>query len=240
MDYVVCGFYTPDYRCWWDALRPTLERHGASHDFVEVSKRAGGWERNTMCKAHEVMRAMKRHPAKTIVFLDVDCEVRAPLDELVASVHADVAIHLRVKRRRSGEVKWGACRSGTLVLRPTVGAAAFVDKWIAESDASPPGSVDQDAAMFAIINERACSFQSLPGTYCAVRTDRLERPVIFHSSASATTMKVTALQRRLRFLQWRWKARWDRLVGNCSCTSPRWVPDAHGDSVCRQCGSRAD
>jgi hypothetical protein len=73
------AWYTPDYRHWWDALRPSLDRHGAPHDFVEVPKVSTQWEANTMRKPHEVAKALTRHPDKVVIFIDVDCVVHGPL-----------------------------------------------------------------------------------------------------------------------------------------------------------------
>jgi hypothetical protein len=125
---IVCGVYTPDYAHWATRLAFDLNRLGIGRDIVEVPKFGGGWERNTMRKAEMVLAAMGRRPDRTVIFLDVDCSVRAPLDDLVSGIHADVATFIRVKRRGNGDVKWGGIRSGTLVLRPTPGARAFAQR----------------------------------------------------------------------------------------------------------------
>jgi hypothetical protein len=85
-----------------------------------------------MLKAQQVQLAMERQPDQVLVFLDVDCRVLAPLDEL-ADIGGDVAFYVRSKFRRSGGMRFDV-RSGTLVLQPTLAAARFVDEWVKLSD----------------------------------------------------------------------------------------------------------
>jgi hypothetical protein len=209
MRHVVCGWYTPDYQHWWDKLRPSLERHGSEHDFIEVEKQDGGWEANTMAKSHQLLAAMDRHPDKVIVFLDVDCDVRAPIAPLADLVSADVGFYIRSKRSSSGRIKLGSIRSGTLVVRPTSGARAFVELWAAESKSSRWGEVDQDTMLLTIGKTHACSFQNIPVAYCATVGDKVQSPAIFHDSASRGIAKVGRMARRLHNLG-----------------APRWVVNA--------------
>lgn len=193
MSLIACGFYTPDYAHWWHALRPSLERHGVAHDFVEAEKLGGGWEHNTMAKPYHLRDAMRRHPDKVVVFLDVDCKVHAPLEPLT-QVHGDVAFRIRTKRKKN-YVKWGNILSGTLVLRPTDHARKFVEVWIAQDGEF--GDVDQSMLMLAICNTPGCSFEPLPTTYCALPGDKVDNPAILHDSASANIDKIGTLAKRL-------------------------------------------
>ena len=192
-EYIVCGWYTPDYGHWWNVLRPTLEYHGAPHDFTEVNKRAGGWEVNTMAKPHQLLAAMDRHPDKVIVFIDVDCVVRAPLAPL-ADIRADVAFYIRTKRKKT-HAKWGSIRSGTLIIRPTPHARKFVEAWIAKGGAF--AEVDQNTLMLAMCDVPSCTFEALPVAYCAIPADKVASPIILHDSASAGIAKVGKLAKRL-------------------------------------------
>jgi len=98
---IVAGWFTPDYSHYLPPLRASLDRFGHEHDFVAVSPASGGRERNTMRKPAQILAAMDRHPNRAIVFLDVDCEVLAPLDAL-AEIKSDVAVHFMVDRRSRG------------------------------------------------------------------------------------------------------------------------------------------
>lgn len=74
------------------------------------------WEEVTYLTADHAWKAMQHH-SERIVFLDVDCRVLGPLNEL-ADVRAEVAFYVRAKLRKSGGMCFGL-RSGTVVLRPT-------------------------------------------------------------------------------------------------------------------------
>ena len=198
--YIVCGWYTPDYKRWADKLSAGLDRLGIDRDIVAVPKLDGGWERNTLRKAAEVRRAIDRHPDRPIVFLDVDCEVLGPLDDLV-NTRADVRLYIRVKRRRSsGEVKWGGIRSGTMVLNPTSGARELVDLWVAESEAAHYGDVDQSTLAIALAKASSTSYAPMPLAYCATIGDKHPYPIILHDSASKDTQTISGLRRRLTAL----------------------------------------
>ena len=186
--WIVAGWYTPDYRHWWNKLRKQLDMIGAPHDFVEVRKEDGGWEINTMRKAGQVLAAMDRHPDKTIIFLDVDCSVPGGYAGLakLAQINRDVGLYFRTKWSRRGKSRSGA-RSGTMVLRPTLQARAFVAAWVAETSVAPRYAVDQDSLAVALGRAPDLSVTYLDVKYCAVRADKCPDPVIFHDSASLHT-----------------------------------------------------
>lgn len=198
-EYIVCGWYTPDYAHWLETLIPSLEAVGAPHDFVVVPSEPGGWEASTMRKPHEVLRARRRHPDKTIIFLDVDCVVHKPLDDL-ANIGGDIGFYLRTKYRRDGTVKSGA-RSGTMVFKPTSYASAFVLAWIAASKRAGRYSVDQDSLAVALGRVPGLSITTLGVEWCATVGDGVEKPAIYHDSASLHT-KTPRLVRT-----------WHRLIG---------------------------
>jgi hypothetical protein len=198
--WIVCGFFTPDYRPWAERLIASLEAHGAPHDIVERPKLVGGWEANTMAKARAVLEAMDRHPGKVVVFLDVDCEVRGDLAPL-AHLSADVAFYVRARRRRRGGMRFGV-RSGTLVLKPTAAARRFVDAWVEASATAEHGDVDQTTLMLAIGSVPGVSFEPLDAKWCATAGDNVAEPVILHDQASRDAPKVTGLQRIVQRL-WR-------------------------------------
>ena len=197
-DYIVCGWYTPDYAKWAHPLRDNLDRLGIDHDFVEVEKLDGGWEHNTMRKPGQILAAMYRHPNRTIVFLDVDCAVLEPLDAL-AGINDDVAVHFRCKMLKDGTPRLNT-RSGTLVINPTRKAAEFVAVWHNLSVNAPRGCVDQRTLPMAIATTPGLSMHVLDVRYCAVPSDGASKPVILHDSASRATAKVPSFMRRLYHL----------------------------------------
>jgi hypothetical protein len=193
--YVVCGWYTPDYRHWWDALRPSLDRHGAAHDFLEVPKVSTQWEANTMRKPHEVAKALAWHPDNVVIFIDVDSVVHGPLDAL-PSIRGDVALYVRTKYRRNGGMRFGT-RSGTLVVRPTDMARAFVANWVAAASEAPWGDVDQTPLAIAIGRTPGVCIEPLDVRYCATEGDKVSDPIILHDSASRSVRKLRPMTRLL-------------------------------------------
>jgi len=195
--WIVCGWYTPDYSHWAERLRASLDATGAPHDIVMRPKLPGGWEANTMAKPLAVREAMARHPDKVIVFLDVDCTVHGDLSPL-ARIAADVAFYVRSRRRRGGGIRFGI-RSGTLVLRPTPAARAFVDAWVLLSETAIVGDVDQDTLMLAVGAVPGLSLATLDLRWCAAPGDVVADAVIVHDSASRHARKLP----RHRRLLWR-------------------------------------
>jgi hypothetical protein len=195
--FIVCGWYTPDYAHWLSTLVPSLEAVGAPHDFVEVPKTAGGWELNTMCKPREIAEAMRRHPGKVVIFIDVDCQALAPLDDL-AEIGGDVGVYIRTRYRSNGDPKIGP-RSGSMVFRPTRKALEFVEAWIDEGSRAARFGVDQDSLAVALGRVPGLSVTTLGVEWCAVPADKCERPKILHDSASRT-IKTGRVARALAFL----------------------------------------
>jgi hypothetical protein len=193
--WIVCGWFTPDYRSWADKLIASLDAMGAPHDIVERPKLPGGWEANTMAKPLAVRDAMARHPDRVVIFLDVDCEVRGDLSP-IAQIAADVAFYVRSRRGRNGGIRFGI-RSGTIVVRPTPAARAFVNAWVMLSEAGMVGDVDQDTLMLAVGAVPGLSLATLDARWCATPADMVADPVILHDSASRDAIKVT---RRRRWL----------------------------------------
>lgn len=184
-DFIICGWFTPDYRHWWDRLRKSLEAIGAPHDFVEREKVDSGWEANTMRKPHEILAAMDRHPDTTIIFLDVDCTVvgtYADLGEL-ADIPGDVSFRIHSRTGKRGGTVFRV-KSGTLVIRPTTRARAFIEAWCKASANAPPFTIDQDTMVLAMGAIPGLSITCLDNRYCTQWRDTVDDPVIIHDWAS--------------------------------------------------------
>jgi hypothetical protein len=160
---------------------------------VEVPKLLGSWEANTTAKPAQILAAIDRHPGKVVVFLDVDCEVKAPLDQL-ATITGDVGFYIRTRYRRFGGIRFGA-RPGTVVIRPTAAARTYVEAWAAAAREAPLGSVDQSAQMVAMGRVPWCSFTMLPVEYCATVGDKVQAPIVLHDRASRGVSKVAQWRR---------------------------------------------
>lgn len=210
VSHIICGWYTPDYAHWARKLQSNLNSLGVSHDLVEVAKRKGGWEANTLAKPIHIRDAMERHPGKTIIFLDVDCEVIGTQDDLaqIANISGDVGLYARTRIRRNGTPLF-APRSGTLVLRPTERTRTFLDVWIDISARAPRFTVDQTSLTVALGRVPGITITALGVEACSVPNDRTQAPIILHQRASADIRKAGRFEKLLgRLLR-----RSDRLSG---------------------------
>ena len=212
MPLIVCGWYTPNYASWAEKITTNLDALDLPHDFVRVEKEGKYWQTVTLMKAQQVANAMVRHPDKTIVFLDVDCEVlNAGAIRAMESLAGDVGIYLRTKYRRAGGVRFGA-RSGTMFFKPTPGARSFVAKWVQLSRNAPPYSVDQDSLAVALGNVPEAMVHFLDVRYCAVAGDKLPDPFVLHTSASATATTRSAGKLRQTWARVLWWANQRKLA----------------------------
>jgi len=193
MGRVVCGWYTPDYKRYADALRANLNQIGELHDFVEVAKDSGIWEVNTLRKPAQILAAMERWPERTIIFLDVDCHVSGELGDL-ASIGGDVGLHFRARTLRDGTPRLNA-RSGTMVIRPTRAARLLIEAWARLCVDAPFGAVDQRTLPMAIALTPGLTITVLGNEYCSVHGDGIADPVISHDCASQYTRKVPRWRR---------------------------------------------
>ena len=185
-DWIACGWYTPDYKHWFNKLEWSLIDHGSPYDFRAVPKLDGGWERNTCRKAGFVLDALDRHPGKTIIFLDVDCIVTGDLGAL-ASLPCDIALNFAVlqKKRRINLVPL----TGHMVINPTAKARALMDIWEKISRDSEFGLQDQETLALAMGEE-----DGVDGAHIMRIT---AKGIIVHDSASAASgiRKVNGRQR---------------------------------------------
>jgi hypothetical protein len=196
--FIVFAWYTPDYRHWADKLVANLDARAIPHDIVEVPKLSGSWEANTMAKPVHLLDAMDRHPRKTIILLDVDCQVLGDLETPLAGIGGDVAFYVRTSYRKNGGATFAA-KSGTVIIRPTEGARRYVEAWIAAAKDAPWGDVDQSAQIVAIGRSPGTSFAVLGVEWCAKEWDNVQAPIILHDRGSwlGGAPKITRTRRRL-------------------------------------------
>lgn len=194
--YVVCAWYTPDYEHYARELRRNLDHLGEPHDLVQVGKINGGWERNTLEKPIQLKRALARHPGRALILIDVDCCVCEPLSELANKAQGDIAVYMMAARSQRATVRL-QMRSGTMVIRPTTRAEAFVDNWVRISAGAPRGTIDQHTLPQAIAATPGLAVEQLDVRYCATEGDDVDAPAILHSRASRLHPKISKLMRRL-------------------------------------------
>jgi hypothetical protein len=197
--WVVCGWYTPDYKHWFRRLEASLIEHGAPYDFEAVSKEPGGWEANTRRKAGLILDAIRRHRGKTIIWIDVDAFVIGNVSQL-ANLPCDVAIRLHGWRTRH-RVSLMA-RAGTIVFNPTENARRLAEAWAAEADCAQYGDHDEISLTLAVGSIEGLVLMNL---------GEIGLKAIEHDNASASVKKIKRWDRR-RY--WLWSQMPDWITGN--------------------------
>lgn len=192
--YTVVGFYTPDYKYLWQNLEASLDRLAEPHHFMPVEKEPGGWEQNTLLKAHVLCQLADRLPKRTLLYLDVDTEVLEPLRPLLDEVQADLGLSLNARIRRNGAYKLHVI-SNVMLIRPTLGARAFLRSWAKHSVDANHGDVDQTALVSALGESYETTFQPLHPKW----TGRAgyPSPAIVHANASRGERKVGSVSRAI-------------------------------------------
>ena len=190
--YVVCGFYTPDYKGWFDNLCSSLDLYKQPHDFVVVPKVRGGWEVNTLAKAFHVLDALNRHPDRAIIWLDVDCTVRGDLSPL-AILRGDICLPFAIKSRRGRAVNLRA-HSGTMVIKPNELAKGFIKTWAEHSSQMPFGDDDEAALALTIAQCPDVAITNLDRKWFGTGGEQ-SRHIIVHDYASRETRKVHKIMR---------------------------------------------
>ncbi len=184
-DWIVVGWFTPDYRHWAERLARSLDRTATPYHLLSCEKGGGFWEAETMRKPRIVRQLRDLHPAKTLILLDVDCEVRQSLAPLVDSVSGDVAAYIRAKSSGRGKDRARIkVMSWTMVFRPTPGAARFIDAWDEAQAECDSTDVDQTALMIALGRATDFTFQPLSAKWCALDLTSHPDPAILHDNAS--------------------------------------------------------
>jgi hypothetical protein len=194
-DRLVYAWHTPDYAGHARGLIASLSAVGEPFEVGQVPKLPGGWERNTLRKAAQLRSAMNRWPDRTIILLDVDCVVRRSLEPL-AEIAGDVGLHVMPFRSKRASVHM-AVRSGTMVIRPTERARAFVDEWCHLSEHAPTGAVDQHTLAQALARIPMLGVVHIGNEWCATEADRVPDPAILHGTASRGQSKTPKWLRRL-------------------------------------------
>ncbi len=188
--WVVVGWFTPDYRHWAERLARSLDRTSTPYHLLSCEKRGRAWETETMRKPRIVSQLRDLHPGQTLILLDVDCEVRHSLAPLVASVSGDVAAYVRAKSIGRGKDRARIkVMSGTMVFRPTPGAARFIDAWDQAQAECDRTDVDQTALMIALGRATNFTFQPLSAEWCALDRASHPDPAILHDNASLAAVK---------------------------------------------------
>lgn len=129
-DWLVCGWFTPDYRPLAEKFAASLATHGAPYHLWAKPKSERGW--NTWRKPSVVLETMDLYPDKTVILMDVDCSIGGDISAL-GKTNGDVGLTII---SRSARLMWPPHKrvvvkaiSRVVVFQPTDAARRFAEDW---------------------------------------------------------------------------------------------------------------
>lgn len=137
--FIVCCFYTSNYKSHADGLMSSSKEFDLSYYFCKVTD-AGYWEANTRIKPHFILECLQKFPDKNVLYLDADALVKKPLDYF-NNITADVAFY---KTRGMPGMSHDYLAS-TMFFSNTASTITLVEQWIAEQVDGKLTQVDQDS-----------------------------------------------------------------------------------------------
>jgi hypothetical protein len=183
-DWLVTGWFTPDYRPLAEKLSANLAQHGAPYHLWAKPKAASGW--NTWWKPSAVIEAMEAHPGKTVVLMDTDCIVRDDISPIIAFA-GDVSLTMKARLMRvfPGFHKRTVIKTSSrvVVFRPTEGARAFAEEWQRLVKSASYGG-DEPSMLWAFLNRQDVAYHNLDPRYAGDEAgNTVTDAVIYHYGA---------------------------------------------------------
>jgi len=183
-DWLVVGWFTPDYRPLAEKFAANLETYQAPFHLFFKSKSEKGW--NTWRKPSVVLQAMAAYPDKTIVLMDVDCILKGDMVPLT-QIGGDVGIRVNARRAR---LLWPMHKrvvlkatSQVAVFHPTAAAKRFALEWERQC-AQTHYSGDEAAMLQAFLTVQSVAFTQIG-----------KPAMVSHESAHAVRKPMTMKQR---------------------------------------------
>ena len=177
---VVVSYYTKGtaYEEQVKHLRVTLRRFNLDNDIVGIADK-GSWHKNTYYKARFIQRMMRKHPDRSILYVDADAKVRMnPM--LFNNFKYDFACHFHSPKKE--------LLSGTLYFGNTKGARYLVRKWIEEDELHTKTHMPQRNLRAVFDREKKnIKWKELPVEYCMIYDSRSRyrtNPIIEHFQLS--------------------------------------------------------
>jgi len=197
-NFLVVGFFTPDYYHLASALSQNLNDFKISHHLYACEKQAGAWGHQTLRKPSILKRARLDYPNKTLVFLDVDCSVRGDISDLL-SLDAEIAIPMGRKPMKNGT----ALKPGTrvILIRPTAMADRLLDLWEQKCGLDIRPVENDEIRLQMAIEDSAGAFaiSVLPREFTGIEIRKSnERDIIVHDSARDGTRPLGQLRKKLK------------------------------------------
>jgi hypothetical protein len=194
-DFVIVGFFTPNYEPAAAAFSKNLVEQRISHHLYARPVLGDSWYSQTRQKPTVLALARNDYPDQPLIFMDVDCTVRGDISGILQSP-GDLA--MRTKGTALGSTR-RALKPTTrvLLLRPTAGAAAFVAAW--EAGCQHAGGGDSaEAILIEVMSDspELYAIGTLPLKYAGIELhDAPAHAVVVHDSIHDQTRLAWALRR---------------------------------------------
>lgn len=171
-------------------LARTCQAFGVDFQIEEVPD-LGDWMKNTNFKPSYIRSRAVEHPDRSLLWIDADGRIRAPLKLFDEACDPEVVIGYRTFPRSPA--------SGTVILPPHLHRVHFLDVWIEECR-NHPDLTDQ-VCMGRAVSRTGVKRLELPAEYCVIfdiapNNEKLARPtpdrpgvVIEHMQASRWTRR---------------------------------------------------
>ena len=178
-DFVVCAYYTPNYKAYALELRHSLEVLGISH-FLKGYRSANSWEAATRLKPTFIAECLVKFEPLHILYVDADALVLHPLG-LLDKISTDVALSFEAEGKHKKRPQLRAV-PGTIYVRNTPGGWRFVEAWRNAERELGAWATDSVMLRIAIARLQGLTITNLPRTYA--KGDPSSEQVIQHLRAS--------------------------------------------------------
>ena len=122
--YIVTGFFTSDYHPIARRFAGQLTRHAISHWLYSWSPEE--WQKAILAKPLIVKRAMQGFPGRTIILMDIDCDVTGPIyPVLECATDISLFIGVGIDPRREEGLRVRAANHRALSYAPLPGREGF-------------------------------------------------------------------------------------------------------------------
>ena len=185
MDWLVIGWYTPDYGEPANKFAENLLKYKIAFRLYPVPKQK---EWGTQRKPEIVLKAMKDYPQSTLILMDVDCIIRGPL-EGIQNFIGDVSINISGTDISNKGKIWRrpiqiVASSRVIGFKPTREARKFVNRW-KEFCSSSHYSGDETALAWAYLASPGAQFSYINPIYSGTELFKTtpDDILVVHSSA---------------------------------------------------------
>lgn len=204
-DWVVCGWFTPDYRTLAEKLAANLARYDAAFHLWAKQKVSPEW--NALAKPSVVLQAMDTYPGKTVILMDVDCVVCSDISP-IAAFAGDVSLTIKARTVRllRGFQKRITFKTSSrvVVFHATDGARGFVTDWERLCKTSTRGDADEANMAWVYLSRPDIRYHLLDPRYAGDEAgNAVSDAVISHYGAHGRT-KGSALENLLKDIERRW------------------------------------